>query len=169
MIITDRLILSRPEKSDVARYFEINSDPATNIFNPLGPLKNIEVAENIMRAIVEHWEKYNFGVWKISEIKNPEHSIGFGGLNYRMYGDELKLNLGFRFDVAFFGKGYATELAKRAITFAFEELEAIEVFGLVRPKNIASINVLEKCGFLLEGTLNDVPKEEESLVYCKSQ
>jgi RimJ/RimL family protein N-acetyltransferase len=40
-----------------------------------------------------------------------------------------------------------------------------KIFAIVRPAHAASIRVLEKCNMKLLETLNDVPNEEESLVY----
>lgn len=165
MIMSSRLILDKPSsKEDFKRYYEINSDPDTNLYNPHGAM-SYEVAQEVFQDMVAHWEDNNFGLWKIAEKENPNYIIGFGGLSNRMYGDDLKLNLGFRFDKLYWGKGYATELAKKAIEYAFDVLNTREVFGLVRPQNKASITVLEKCNMICFGTLPDVPNEEDSLVY----
>ncbi|WP_284442262.1 GNAT family N-acetyltransferase [Elizabethkingia anophelis] len=97
--------------------------------------------------------------------KNPEYVIGFGGLNYKRYANHLKLNLGYRFDKDFWGKGYATELALMAIEFGFNKLGKNEIYALVRPSNISSIRVLEKSGLELFSELNDVENEVNSLVF----
>jgi ribosomal-protein-alanine N-acetyltransferase len=82
-----------------------------------------------------------------------------------MYGEEEKLNLGYRFAVEAWGKGYATQFTKKAIDLGFTDIGEEEIFGLVRPDNIASIKVLEKAGMTQIGTLDDVPGQPESLVY----
>ena len=83
-------------------------------------------------------------------------------MSNRFYGDERKLNVGYRFDKKYWGKGYATELAQSAIEFG---LNKNELFAIVRPMHLASIKVLEKCNMKLFGELNDVPNEEHSLIY----
>lgn len=75
------------------------------------------------------------------------------------------MNPGYRFAPEAWGKGYATEFTKKAIDFGFNEDDKEEIFGIVRPSNIASIKVLEKAGMIPIGTLNDVPGQPESLVY----
>ncbi|MEN7548715.1 GNAT family N-acetyltransferase [Rapidithrix thailandica] len=165
MQTTERLILKQPEHDDIDHFFEIYSDPETNLFNPLGPVSDRKIAARILNAMIEHWEKYKFGAWKIMEKSQPDVVIGFGGLNYRLYNEELKLNLGFRFGKQAWGKGYATELARKAIAFGFNEFNKKAIYGLVRPKNAASINVLEKCGLTPVAELDDVPGEEKSLIY----
>lgn len=159
-----RLILDKPVKGDFKRFYEINADPGTNLFNPAGAM-NFETAEKAFNKMIEHWEENGFGSWSIREKEHPEFIIGFGGVANRFYGDELKLNVGYRFDKNYWGKGYATELAQSAIQFGLNELNKNELFAIVRPNNTASIKVLEKCKMTLFDQLNDVPNEACSLIY----
>ena len=161
---SNRLIFARPGAGDFKRFYEINSDPDTNLFNPKGAM-NFETAQKAFNEMIDNWGKYCFSSWSIREKENPEFIIGFGGLGYRLYGDEIKLNLGYRFDKKYWGKGYATELAQNAIVFGFNELNVKEIFAIVRPKHLVSIKVLEKCTMKLFGELNDVENDENSLVY----
>jgi [ribosomal protein S5]-alanine N-acetyltransferase len=139
-----RLILCKPVDADLQRFYEINADPETNLFNPNGAM-NFETAEK------------GFGTWSIREKEDPGYIIGFGGLCNRLYGEEVKLNLGYRFDKEYWGKGYATELSQYAIAFGFDELNINGIFALVRPRHLASIKVLEKCKMKLVDELDDVP------------
>ena len=164
MIATERLILRKPVKEDFERFFEINHDPETNIHNPGGPM-SFEKAESTFVRMLDHWEKYNFGGWVITEKDVPENTIGFGGLSYKLYGEEEKLNLGYRLAPEAWGKGYATEFTKKVIDLGLNEENNEEIFAIVRPSNIASVKVLEKAGMAQIGTLNDVPGQPESLVY----
>ena len=161
---SNRLIFCQPIEADFARFYEINADPETNLFNPNGAM-NFETAEKAFGEMCTHWQKFGFGTWSIREKEKPEFIIGFGGLSDRFYGDEIKLNLGYRFDKRYWGRGYATELAQTAIDFGFNELNKIEIFAIVRPRHLASIHVLEKSRMQLFGELNDVPNEVNSLVF----
>lgn len=164
MINTEQLILTAPNQDDFDRYFNINADPQNNLYNPSGPMK-YEAARKNFENIIRHWQEYKFGVWSIAEKKTPKYIIGFGGLNYKQYANHLRLNLGYRFDKDFWGKGYATELAVKAIEFGLNELGKNEIYALVRPSNLSSIRVLEKSGLELFGELNDVENEVNSLVF----
>jgi RimJ/RimL family protein N-acetyltransferase len=113
---------------------------------------------------LKHWADHDFGSWTV-RLKASGKTIGFGGLSYRLYGDELRLNLGYRFDKDAWGNGYATGLSQYSIAYAFSVMNRDKIFAIVRPANAASIRVLEKCNMKLLETLNDVPNEEESLVY----
>ncbi|MBS0030373.1 GNAT family N-acetyltransferase [Chitinophaga sp. 22321] len=162
---TDRLILAPPQQPDVERYFEIFSDPDTNLFNPNGPLKSFADALEIFSKNLLHWQEHDFGSWTIKLKNSPANIIGFGGLSYKKYGNDLKLNLGYRFDKNHWGKGYATELARYAIDFGFNTLSKNEIWALVRPANTVSVKVLEKSGMLLADELDDVPGDVKSLVF----
>jgi len=48
------------------------------------------------------------------------------------------------------GKGYATEIARRIIQYGFEDLRLPEVFATVDDDHFASIRVLEKSGMKFE-------------------
>jgi len=159
-----RLILTKPVKKDLTRFYEINADPETNLFNPNGPM-NFETAEKAFSEMTEHWKINGFGSWSIREKENPDYIIGFGGLADRLYGNETKLNLGYRFDKKYWGKGYATELAQHAIAYGFNELNKKEIFAIVRPTHLVSVKVLEKCHMKLFDELNDVQNAENSLIY----
>lgn len=125
---------------------------------------NLAIAEEAFHQLLLHWKEHNFGSWTI-KLNNSSTIIGFGGLSYRMYGSELKLNVGYRFDAAFWGQGFATELAHYALHYGFDALEKDEIFAIVRPQHSASIKVLEKCGLQICGALDDVPNAAHSLIY----
>lgn len=60
MEVTDRLILRKTEKEDFERFFDINKDPETNLYNPGGPM-SFEKAENTFKRC------RNTGISTISE------------------------------------------------------------------------------------------------------
>lgn len=53
------------------------------------------------------------------------------------------------------GKGYGQEALNLIINFCFHELNIHKVFGYLFSYNKASKNMLEKCGYILEGTLKE--------------
>ena len=162
---TNRLLLRPPTETDAQRMFEIFGDPRTNVHNPLGPYPDIDTARSLLATRIAHWQQYGFGQWAIAVRDAPDTVIGYGGVAYRLYLDEERLNLGYRFAAESWGQGYATELGAAALKLAFEGLIKPEVFALVRPANLASVRVLEKLGMQRSGDLDDVPGEARSLVY----
>lgn len=143
---TARLILRSPLPSDLERVFAIHGDPATNRFNPAGPLTHRVEASAMLDRWLGQWSRLGFGPWAITPRDAPDHILGFGGLSLHDYLGVERVNLGYRFDVVAWGNGYATELAHAALDHGFDELAMAEVFALVRPDHRASIRVLEKVG-----------------------
>ncbi|TGP48013.1 N-acetyltransferase [bacterium M00.F.Ca.ET.228.01.1.1] len=166
-----RIIARQPTRRDVNTLFRIYGDPRTNEFNPAGPMRSLVDAETTMARWIDHWVKNGFGMWAIAWVDRPSEVVGFGGLSFKPFGDEMKVNLGYRLGVEAWGRGLATELATAAIKFGFQTLHVQEIFALVRANHLASRKVLEKAGLTQFGTLDDVPGDAPSIVYriCAGQ
>lgn len=166
---TSRLLLRPPRAEDLASLFAIYGDPATNRFNPSGPLTGIEQAETLLKNWQAHWRIHGYGGWALSTRAAPDDVIGFGGIALYTYGDVERLNLGYRFAVSAWGQGYATEVSRAALEYGFEALKVPQVFALVRPAHLASIRVLEKIGMQPFSVLDDVPGQAPSVIYSVSR
>jgi RimJ/RimL family protein N-acetyltransferase len=59
--------------------------------------------------------------------------------------------LGWTLAREFWGRGYATEGARRALEHAFTEMGREHVISLIRPDNLPSVRVAERLGERLEG------------------
>jgi RimJ/RimL family protein N-acetyltransferase len=64
-------------------------------------------------------------------------------------------SLGYCFDDAAWGHGYATEAAHALLGWAFDTLDLNRVQAETDTRNVASARVLEKLGFVREGTLRE--------------
>lgn len=62
-------------------------------------------------------------------------------------------SVGYRIDPDLWGNGYATEALQEVIRFIFEQTELDRLHATADVRNTASNRVLEKCGFLCEGTV----------------
>jgi ribosomal-protein-alanine N-acetyltransferase len=69
--------------------------------------------------------------------------------------DHRRASLGYCFDDAVWGHGYATEAARALLEWAFDTLALNRVQAEVDTRNAASVRVLEKLGFVREGTLRE--------------
>ena len=59
--------------------------------------------------------------------------------------------MGYRLHKKFWGKGYATELAKALIDWEFKHLSIDKIVAVIHPENKASQHVLEKAGMIFVG------------------
>ncbi len=69
--------------------------------------------------------------------------------------DYRSASLGYCFARAAWGQGYATEAAAALVGWAFDELSLNRVQAETDTRNVASARVLEKLGFVREGTLRE--------------
>jgi [ribosomal protein S5]-alanine N-acetyltransferase len=80
--------------------------------------------------------------------------IGWCSLS-RWNPDYRSASLGYCFAEAAWGKGYATEAASALLGWAFDTLDLNRVQAEADTRNAASGRVLEKLGFVHEGTLRE--------------
>ncbi|MGO7536610.1 GNAT family N-acetyltransferase [Rhizobium leguminosarum] len=103
-----------------------------------------ESAARLARDI-GHWKDHGFGRWA---VEANGVLIGFGGVTVSQEFDGL--NLSYHLQPESWGQGYATELVRETLAFAFNDLQTERVVGLVRTANAASKRILEKCDFIFE-------------------
>ncbi len=72
-------------------------------------------------------------------------------------------DIAYRLNPTYWNMGFATEALKQVIDFVFQKTELYRLNGRADIRNIASNRVLEKCGFIKEGTIR---KGKMVSVYC---
>lgn len=72
-------------------------------------------------------------------------------------------SVGYRLHPANWRQGIVTEALRRAVDFVFSETELQRLEATADVRNVASLRVLEKCGFIREGT---VRQGKMVSVYC---
>jgi len=85
---------------------------------------------------------------------SDEAFIGWCSLT-RWNPDYRSAALGYCFTEAAWGRGYATEAAGALLRWAFDTLDLNRVQAETDTRNLASARVLEKLGFVREGTLRE--------------
>ena len=81
--------------------------------------------------------------------------IVMGGIGLVLQSDvaSKSAELGYWLGVDYWGRGIATQAARRLVRFGFESFELERIFATVKADNPASARVLEKAGFTFEGRL----------------
>jgi [ribosomal protein S5]-alanine N-acetyltransferase len=148
---TDRLLLREFVEDDAESFFKLNTYPEVVRFVPDKPLLNVEQAR---QTLIDHpiadYRRYGFGRGACI-LKSTGEQIGFAGLKYL---DELgEVDVAYRLLPAHWGQGLATEVALASVRYGFAALGLKRIIGLVMPKNIASVRVLEKTGLRYSGTV----------------
>ena len=121
----------------------MNSDLEVMQYFPQ-PLSREETI-NLVNRIHLHFEKWGFGLWAVEE-KESEIFIGFIGLNYADFESSFTpcIEIGWRLDSRFWGKGYASEGARLCLQKGFEEFNLKEIYSFTSVLNTKSENVMIK-------------------------
>src|SRR5262249_58043580 len=115
-------------------------------------LTSVEHALEILRSHpLADYRKHGFGRWACVH-KQGGAVIGFAGLKHL---DDLgEVDIGYRLLPAYWGAGLATEACRAVLDHGFASLRLGRVIGLVDPRNVASVRVLEKLGLSFVGLVD---------------
>lgn len=138
---TRRLLLTRPRRSDFDDLLRMHRDP--RVTQTLCGSAQDGHAEARVEELVSQWERHGFGWWV---ARDPEsgHFIGRGGLRPVIVDGAPEVEVGFGLLPEFWGRGYATEIARVSIAQGFVRLGLPDVVSLTQPGNRASRRVMEK-------------------------
>jgi len=166
---SERLGFRNWSVDDLTEFAKINADLEVMEHFPK-PLTQNETAEYIVK-LQNHFKKNGYSYFATEIIKTSE-LIGFIGLAYQEYKTAFTpaTDIGWRLKKAAWGKGYASEGAKRCLEFAFDSLQIERVIATCTIKNTKSENVMKKIGMKKRGEFNhpklsDYPDYEKCIWY----
>ncbi|KAI4716655.1 acyl-CoA N-acyltransferase [Aureobasidium sp. EXF-10727] len=138
-IVTERLILRQIRPSDSDAVFAFMSLASVMRYTSRAPLTQVHQATTYLSERTEGPNIYNFAVC----LKDPTNTV-IGLLGSPSYPE-----IGYLFSPAHAGKGYATEalLAFTPALFAVMPMEQTFAEAHVDPENVASLKLLERCGW----------------------
>ena len=149
IIETARLRLRRHHRDDLANCVAMWSDPNVTKFIT-GRASTEQQTWARLLSYVGHWALMGFGYWLIEE-RDSEDFVGEVGLAdfKRDITPAMKgiPELGFALASRSHGKGYATESARAVLLWADTHLPYPNTVCLVSAVNLASLHVVEKCGY----------------------
>ncbi|GAA3586532.1 hypothetical protein GCM10022222_84050 [Amycolatopsis ultiminotia] len=97
-------------------------------------------------AIGRGWAAEGAGKW-LAHHRESGELIGRGGLSYQDVDGARRLELGWAVREVHWGRGYATEIGRAGLEYAFETLGAGEVLSYTEVHNLRSRAVMERLGF----------------------
>ena len=140
---TDRLVLRPFLAEDFEPFAAMCADREVMRYINDGRALTRGEAWRALSMFAGHWELRGYGQWAVVE-KATGAFIGRAGL----WNPEgwPGLEVGWFFDRARWGRGFATEAGLASLDWAFRVLGAERVISVIHPKNVASIRVAERLG-----------------------
>jgi RimJ/RimL family protein N-acetyltransferase len=142
---TPRLVLRQWREADRQPFAALNADPeVTRYFpSPLTSGQSDALAERERRMLAER----GWGLWAVEVIERAPF-IGFVGLAEPRFQVRFTpaVEVGWRLARDHWGKGYATEGARAALAFGFDDLGLDEIVSFTTVGNVRSQRVMERIG-----------------------
>ena len=143
---TKRLILRDWQDGDLEHFARINNDAVIMEFYP-SRLDDAASAK-LVKHFQEHINKHGYGFFAV-ENKEDGRFVGFAGLSHVPTNMPFApaVELAWRMDYNFWGKGYATEATRALLTFGFDECDLKEIVAYCVQGNDRAQHVLDRLGF----------------------
>lgn len=144
------LLPAASELTEQALKYYIRNRQFLAPFEPKRP--EIFYTPDFQRTLLEHEAEefkkktaFHFYIWLDKKI------IGTIALTNIVRGPFCSAFLGAKLDLEYLNRGYMTQATEEIVKFAFEKENLHRIEANVMPRNLASLRVLEKNGFINEG------------------
>jgi RimJ/RimL family protein N-acetyltransferase len=144
-LTTDRLLLRHWRDADRVPFAAMNADPRVMEHFP-APLSRPE-SDALVDEFERRFDPRGFGLWALERRDNGEF-IGFTGLAAVPWTAHFTpaIEVGWRLAPEAWGHGYATDAAREAVRFGFEDAGLDEIVSFTVPANVRSRSVMERLG-----------------------
>jgi ribosomal-protein-alanine N-acetyltransferase len=154
MLETERTLLREFRSGDFADVHAYTSDPEVQRYWPGHAYTAAETREFLANCAEDRRRlpriHYRFAI----VLREGSRVIG-GTAIEDIHHSQGEATLGYALNREFWGRGLTTEVVERVLGFAFKDLRLHRVIALCNTENATSARVLQKCGFLREGTLRE--------------
>jgi ribosomal-protein-alanine N-acetyltransferase len=141
-IETQRLRIRPFQPNDWQAVYDYTSDPAVMMYIPEGPF-TLEQAKAFVSDNMG--EQAHF----VAVLLNTDDLL-VGHMEFHPWFASQTYEIGWVFNRAYHGYGYATEAAMALLQYGFETLHLHRIIATCQPENVASCRVMEKLGMRRE-------------------
>lgn len=147
ILSSDRLYVRPYTEDDEAIFFSLNGDE--EVMRYIRPVKSREDSNAFLLENLQFYVDYpGLGRWAMLE-KGSNVFVGTFSLLPLEHTHDV--HIGYALLKEHWGKGYAAEIVKAGVQYAFEVLKLSSVVAITYAENVASQKVLEKNGFVRDG------------------
>ncbi len=140
-VLTERLDLRAISVADVTEIHRLTADPRNRAYIPGGAHDSLATTRTWVQRFSAGWAANAIGYWT-ARLRATGNVIGIGGIDRRAD----FWNLYYLLDIAHWGHGYATELARAAQRTAAALDPELPLVGWIHADNVASQRVASRIG-----------------------
>ena len=148
-----RIGLRALAEHDVDALFALHSDVRLMRYWSFAPWTERQQAIDHIARLAREREVLEFYPW-VATLPGNDTPIGTCSL-FGIRRDHARCVIGYSLSPALWGRGYAGEMLRLAIDFAFGPLALNRIEADIDPQNVASCRLVERAGFQREGTLRE--------------
>jgi RimJ/RimL family protein N-acetyltransferase len=157
---TERLKIRRFYKTDLDVLWAIMRKPEVMYAWESG-FKKSETRKWLNRQYTRY-HKDGYGYFAVT-LKETGKLIGQAGLLKSEIDGENVVEIGYIFDDAVWGQGYAVEASRACVDLAFTQLGLNKLYTTIRPENMASVRLAKKLGMRKIGEYIKTYQDKEML------
>jgi ribosomal-protein-alanine N-acetyltransferase len=149
VLTTERLVLRRLTEADAESVFQLRRDENLMKYVARPLAKSIEDAIALIHKVengIKNNESINWGI----TLKGHDKVIGVAGI-VRTTPEHHRGEIGYLLASEHQRKGFTAEAIKEILFYGFEKLGLHLIEAITDPRNTASISVLKKLGFSMDG------------------
>lgn len=145
MLTTERILLRQWQPDDREPFAALNAD--RDVMRYFESTRNRVESDATADRLEAHISDHGFGFWA-AELRESGDFIGFIGIENTppTLPCSPAVEIGWRLDKRFWGRGLAPEGARACLLFAFSKLGLDEVVSFTAEGNAPSMRVMEKIG-----------------------
>lgn len=159
-LVTERLALVPPDTSHLPAYLAAYGD--AEVMAHIGEPMDAAKVWDMMARQIGNWAMRGFGGWS---VQLRESGAIIGRLGLMRLPDNPDVEIGWVLGRESWGKGYASEGARVALSYGFDVLGAKRVAAQIMPGNAGSIAVATKLGMHLDAA-RSTPETSVYVVEC---
>jgi RimJ/RimL family protein N-acetyltransferase len=148
-IVTRRLVIRGLRADDAENLHARRNDPDVARYQDWELPYPMEKAVSLVSESIELGGPTD-GEWWMAAVCLPDGLV-IGDLVVNLTWQGRTAEVGYAFDRAFWGQGYATESLGALVDFLFDDIGVTRVEAMLDPANPASARLLERTGFRYEG------------------
>ena len=142
---TERCLIRELSLSDLPALYELYDKPGMTDY--VEPLYDYETELEYQKAYIENmYGFYEYGMWLVFS-KETGKLIGRAGLEHN--------EMGYMIAPELWNRGYATEVCRFIIDYARENTDFEELYCRIDERNVASVRLAKKLGFVRNGQIGN--------------